>query len=187
LGGWGERPALVLSAIATAAGLAAVACSAMVYHATRRPFWHRRPTLARFAGTAMLLGPLVLLVAASWGDARGIGLGAAMAAMAVAAIKLRGESTLLGHADDLATSPATRSARLLKGPLAGVWRLRRTLGVTGGVLLPALWMGLGRPMIPLVGQAVAMLALTVATAGELAERVLFFAAVVRPKMPGGVS
>jgi Fe-S-cluster-containing dehydrogenase component/DMSO reductase anchor subunit len=186
-GGWGERPALFLSAIATAAGLAAVACSGMVYHATRRPFWHLRPTLARFAGTAMLLGALVLLVAASWGEARGIGLGAALAAMAVAAIKLRGESDLLSHADDVAPTPAARSARLLRGPLAGAWRLRRALGVTGGILLPALWMGLGRPMVPATGAAAATLALTVAAAGELAERVLFFAAVVRPKMPGGVS
>ena len=42
-------------------------------------------------------------------------------------------------------------------------------------------------MVPAAGQATAALALLALIAGELAERYLFFAAVVRPKMPGGLA
>ena len=44
----------------------------------------------------------------------------------------------------------------------------------------------GPPMSPVAGVLIAVLVLLVSLAGEALERVLFFAAVVRPKMPGGV-
>lgn len=186
--GWGSpASALLLSLLTTAAGLAGVACSAMVYHATRRPFWHLRYALARFAGTAGVLGPLVLLTVTSFGASRGIGVVAALAAIVATAWKLRDEWGLLAHLDDRDLTPMHRSARLLKGPLSGTWRFRRTLGFVGGILLPVLWMGLGAPMVPAAGCAASILALIVAASGEMAERTLFFAAVVRPKMPGGLA
>ncbi len=186
--GWVVVPAgaaTALAAATAAAGLAGLACSAMVYHATRRPFWHLRPSISRFAGTAAVLGPACLLVAASWGDGRSLGLWAALATVAATAVKLRFESRLIAPLDDPAPSIAQRSARLLKGPLIGAWRLRRSLGIVGGILLPIAWAATGPPMVAGAGRVVAVLALVVAIAGELAERRLFFAAVVRPKMPGG--
>jgi Fe-S-cluster-containing dehydrogenase component/DMSO reductase anchor subunit len=179
-----DRPgiAAALSAAATTAGLAGVACSAAVYHATRRPFWHARPTAARFAGTAALLGAATLLTAASLGGERRVALVAALVVMATTAAKLRGEARLLGPAGDDGPTPAARSARLLRGPLAGAGRLRRRLARAGGLLLPALAMAPGGAAAP-----AAALGLATLVAAELAERFLFFAAVVRPKMPGGLA
>jgi DMSO reductase anchor subunit len=42
-------------------------------------------------------------------------------------------------------------------------------------------------MLPAVGRAAAVAVLVAAVAGEMAERYLFFAAVVRPRMPGGLT
>jgi formate dehydrogenase iron-sulfur subunit len=183
-----DRPllAVFLSAAATVAGLAGVACSAMVYHATRRPFWHLRPTLARFAGTVALLGAAILLTAASFAERRPIGLAATLVALAITSAKLRAESRLIEALEHGEATPAARSARLLNGPLVGVWRLRRALAFVGGLLLPVIWIGLGPPMVPGAGQGAAVLALAALIAAELAERFLFFAAVARPKMPGGL-
>jgi hypothetical protein len=75
---------------------------------------------------------------------------------------------------------------LLRGRLAGAGQRRRALGFLGGVALPIVWIGMGPPMVPGARRAAAILALIVALGGELAERRLFFAAAVRPKMPGGM-
>jgi hypothetical protein len=79
------------------------------------------------------------------------------------------------------------TARLLAGPLAGPVRLRRALGVVGGVVLPALALVAsvdGRFDVPVA--VTATLALVVSIGGEIAERYLFFTAVVAPKAPGGL-
>lgn len=194
--GWyGRRPALglALSAASAGAGLAGVACSVMVYHATRRPFWHARRAGPNFGGTAVLLGAATLLAAASWGPVleggprgRAVGLAAAVVVVASSCVKLRDEAAFLVHRDDPELTPLRRSTRLLKGPLVLAWRLRRGLGFAGGIVLPLIWMGLGRPMEAAVGAGAATLALLALLAGELAERYLFFTAVSRPKMPGGM-
>src|SRR5262249_46313712 len=59
------RPALATTTatLAPAAGAAAVACSVMVYHAVKRPFWHAATAGAKFAGTAAVLGLAAALVA----------------------------------------------------------------------------------------------------------------------------
>jgi formate dehydrogenase iron-sulfur subunit len=79
-----------------------------------------------------------------------------------------------------------KSYLILVGPLHRLAGLRRLLGVVGGVALPA-FVAVGtataHPTLTALG---AVLALTVAICGELAERYLFFAAVVKPKMPGGL-
>jgi formate dehydrogenase iron-sulfur subunit len=106
--------------------------------------------------------------------------------IAVAALKLRGETTFLARRDDREDMSLRRSALLLDGPLAPAWRLRVALCVVGGIALPIYWIALGPASIPADGAAIATLAFLVAIAGELAERCLFFAAVVRPKMPGGM-
>ena len=64
--------------------------------------------------------------------------------------------------------------------------LRRLLGVVGGVVLPALAVVAAATANPAVAAAAAVLALAASIAGEMAERYLFFTAVVRPKMPGGL-
>jgi Fe-S-cluster-containing dehydrogenase component/DMSO reductase anchor subunit len=55
--------------LAALAGLLAVACSAMVYVATRRPFWNAPMTFAKFFGTALLLGGAGALLLSALGAA----------------------------------------------------------------------------------------------------------------------
>jgi DMSO reductase anchor subunit len=188
---YGQYPALALtlSGLSLAAGIAGVSCSVMVYAATRRPFWGARLAFPRFGTTTCLLGSSVLLLACSFAGeptARGLGLAAALGLIAVAVLKVRGEATFLTHRDDREDTPLRRSALLLDGPLAPAWRLRVALCVVGGITLPLYWIALGPALIPTDGAAIATLAFLVAIAGELTERCLFFAAVVRPKMPGGM-
>jgi DMSO reductase anchor subunit len=177
-----DVPKQVLTALAGAAavtGLVGVACSVMVYHAVRRPFWHASQGGPKFLGTAAVLGLAAAL--ASGSAAVGV-LVPALIASALA--KLAFETSILTHLGDPRRSMLRRSAMLLVGPLRRATAARLLLGLAGGVTLP-LAVGLSGGGWP--GTALAAAALAVTAAGELAERSLFFTAVVRPKMPGGVS
>jgi Fe-S-cluster-containing dehydrogenase component/DMSO reductase anchor subunit len=188
LGNLGVKAFLTpLSAATASAGLAGVAASIMVYHVTRRPFWTARLTASRFVGTTVWLGAAISLVAAS-GDpsARAVGVMSALVMIGAAVWKLRAESRFLVHSDDAQRTPLRRSAERLEGPLREFWQQRRGLAAVGGILLPVVWLVTGPPMVPVAGLFAAILGLAVALASETVERVLFFAAVVRPKMPGGV-
>ena len=78
------------------------------------------------------------------------------------------------------------TALLLGGPLERPAGLRRLLGVVGGVVLPALAVMGVVTANPRASATAAVLALAASIAGETAERYLFFTAVVKPKMPGGL-
>ena len=142
-------PALRLGLLASvaAAGLAGVACSVMVYHAVRRPFWRASSGSLRFGGTLAILGsgltlavmgaraaktPGLLLVA---GEAR-LFIAVACGLAAASAAKLWFEAGLVrGYArSELPTLRST--VRLLHGPLRRPAGVRRFLGVVGGVVLP---------------------------------------------------
>src|SRR6478609_582079 len=58
LGGMSEK---LLASLAAVFGLAMVACSAMIYVATRRDFWMPRWTFTSFFGTAFVLGAAAAL------------------------------------------------------------------------------------------------------------------------------
>lgn len=170
--------ALVTAAAVGVAGMTAVFCSAMVYHVVRRPFWHLARSVPKFAGTAVVLG-LALAFAVS-GGTRAVGLGL----MAASVAKMATDALILGHLRDPRLTMLRRTAVLLLGPLARASLLRLALGVAGGIVLPAITLGIrGEPTLR---GAVAVGALLVVLGGELAERYLFFTAVVRPKMPGGL-
>jgi DMSO reductase anchor subunit len=175
------RPELAaLSAAATAAaGVLAVFCSVMVYHVVRRPFWQAGVTGAKFAGTALVAG-LGLWLAAGGGRA------VAFALAAATVCRLAADAAILRHRHDPRLSPLRRTAELLTGPLAGIAALRVGLGVAGGVVLPLLAATVAPALAPGVGRVAAAAGLAAILGGELAERALFFMAVVRPKMPGGM-
>jgi Fe-S-cluster-containing dehydrogenase component/DMSO reductase anchor subunit len=176
-----------LSAATAIAGIAGVVCSVMVYHATRRPFWAARFSGARFGGTMLWLAAATALVAASGApSARSAGQMAALTLVGTAAWKLWREARDLTHRDYAHMNALRSSAELLGGPLLALGQHRRALGGVSGILLPVVWLLTGQPMLPVAGLFVAVLALGIGLAGEFTERVLFFAAVVRPKMPGGV-
>jgi Fe-S-cluster-containing dehydrogenase component/DMSO reductase anchor subunit len=167
----------VLSGAAAAAGIAAVFCSVMVYHVVRRPFWTASSTGTKFAGTTVLLG----LAAATFtmGGSKVV----TTALVATLAAKVLLEASVLSHLRDPRVSPLRRTALLLCGPLARISLTRLVLGLAGGIGLPlAFSIGLSETY-----RAAALAALAALLGGEFAERYLFFAAVVRPKMPGGLS
>jgi Fe-S-cluster-containing dehydrogenase component/DMSO reductase anchor subunit len=185
-----------LAAAVAAAGVAGLFCSVMVYHVVRRPFWRASIGGVKFAGTALVLGLSAALlcsdVAAALGLApdgaalvgrdRALGLGLLAATLA----KLAFEAALLIHLRDNRLTPMRRSALLVRGPLAQPSLFRLMLGISGGVALPLLLLVDGGATSPALRSAFAAAALIALFGGEIAERFLFFAAVVRPKMPGGV-
>ena len=157
----------------------------MVYHVTRRPFWNVARGGVRFAGTTVLLGLAATLFCLAWTEP-GSGVRALWVGLAVVAlVKLGAESETLDHRED-DDGPLRRSVLLLRGPLAGPAMLRVVLGLVGGVVLPLTLAGLGSDATPSVARSMALIAFACLIAGELAERTLFFSAVSRPRMPGGL-
>jgi len=175
------RPGLAgwTSAAAAVSGVAAVLCSVMVYHVVRRPFWHASVSLPKFFGTAAVLG-LAAALAATRGNPV---VAAALAAATLA--RLAADGSILLNLRDPRATPQRRSAERLLGPLAGAAAWRVGLGVLGGLVLPAAAAACWAtgPAAGALGAAAFLAVL----GGEVAERFLFFAAVVRPKMPGGVA
>ncbi len=182
-------------------GLAGLGCSVMVYQVVRRPFWQARFGVPRFLGTALVLGLATALAS--------LGLSGVFASTSTLAVepgstllpwvalaligstlvKLGMESAWLLYWERAGSEPLQRSARLLLGPLRNVFKLRWFLGMLGGVVLPLIliWAGFSGAVN---SQGIALattLALVASIGGELAERYLFFTAVTRPKMPGGLS
>ncbi|QDV35733.1 DmsC/YnfH family molybdoenzyme membrane anchor subunit [Tautonia plasticadhaerens] len=176
---------IVLAAGAVASGVAGVACSVMVYHVTRRPAWTGGRGVLRFAGTVAVLGLAARLSCRAWEGTPP----AALPWVALAALvlgKVAAESELLDHRDRSGVDLLGRSSRVIRGPLAGCWKVRVTLGLIPGVVVPLTLAGLGPGAVPGVASCLSAIALAGLIAGELLERFLFFAAASRPKMPGGL-
>ncbi len=163
------------SALVSAGGIIAVFCSVMVYHAVHRPFWQGGITGPKFFGTAAVAG-LAGALAISGGSLK-----IALVLALVATLKIGFDASILFHLSDPQLTPLRRSALLLTGVLRPVAAARLGLGLLGGVILPLILMVTGP------APAAAWVAFGAVVLGELAERFLFFAAVVRPKMPGGLA
>jgi Fe-S-cluster-containing dehydrogenase component/DMSO reductase anchor subunit len=188
-----------------AGGALGVFCSVMVYAATKRAHWRGSLTGLKFGLTSVVLGAAtVLAISVVWSAALGSGITPAfvetgahrvlsLTLIAAAGLKLLAEAAVFRHLRDRHHSVGKRLALLMKGDLARVATARFLCGALGGLLLPALGIGLravsvsGRPfpLAPLTVVAVAGFVL--ALAGELCERYLFFAAAPASKMPGGVN
>ena len=180
-------------------GLGGVFCSVMIYHDTRRPFWRGSYTAGNFLLTTLLLGTTTLLVSALCTAAvspsleltdllRGWGRAACLAVVALSGTKLLLGILPLRHLRDAGHTPMKRTARLLCGPLLRPMIARNVLTCVGGILLPLLaaaGAARGYAAAPDVAVLVAA-ALLMTLAGEFTARYLFFAAVVAPKMPGGL-
>jgi Fe-S-cluster-containing dehydrogenase component/DMSO reductase anchor subunit len=190
----GLRAALLGAVVAS--GTAGLVASMMVYHVVRRPSWHARYGGVKFAGTALVLGLAAALAALSLGTvgrpdgpgetpsvplwAVGVGLIGATSA------KLWFERRVSHVFARSEVSALRKTAHLLRGALRRPARLRCVLGVVGGVILPGLTLASAAWEHPGAAAAVAILALATSIGAELAERYLFFTAVVRPRMTGGL-
>jgi DMSO reductase anchor subunit len=173
-------------------GLAGVFCSAMIYHVVKRPSWHLARTLPKFLLTAILLGSAATLVVLTWsapfGSVPAASRDALCRAMLYASLaKLALEALALSALRDRQLTPLRRSALLMTGPLANTTLARFAAGLFGGVVLPLLLVTPDVIAAPGMTIAAATAALLACLAGELAERYLFFAATVAPKMPGGLT
>ena len=189
------RIALATLAV-VASGLCGVGSSVMVYHSVRRPFWRASASGVKFAGTTVVLGLATALASLDismtglLGDANGsdgfVLLFVAGALALLSAAKMSYEAGDWRDRHGVIAEPLRRTAWLLRGPLKGQGTLRQLLGFSGGVFLPLLAIvgtGSGDGAIAAVA---AVLALAASIGGESIERTLFFRAVTRPKMPGGL-
>jgi DMSO reductase anchor subunit len=189
----GLRTALLGTAVV--AGSAGLACSVMVYHAVRRDFWHGRYGGVKFAATAVVLGLATATAALGVAGAGRPGVSGAassvpmwavaLSLMAATAAKLGYEARLVRGFARSGQVPLRKTALLLRGPLRSQAALRHLLGLAGGIALPALAVAAVVAGYPGTAAAAAVVALVVSIGAEMAERYLFFTAVVRPKMPGG--
>lgn len=163
-----QLPAVTMAAAAT--GLAGLACSAMIYIDTRRRFWRPAFTAPRF----LLGGAALALATISSGVTGNFAYYAKFAAVLVLGAKLAVElASLRGEA---------ASARLQRGPLFGVLRIRLGLAAGAAILFALVSPAAAEPDLAYYARLAAPLALLLA--GEIAERYLFFRAVDAPKMPG---
>lgn len=169
-------PLRSMLAVGTAAlGVFGLFCSVMIYADTRRAFWRFASTAPRFFGSAILLGLASALTQP--GAPRFLGFALVVATIAKLLLEARALDPLNGDRDSL--TPERKTALLLAGKLLRpVNELRVAAAGVGGVLVP-LMIAIGAAPTSL-----AWVALPCMLLGELAERYLFFRAVVAPKMPG---
>ncbi|MEX2382470.1 MAG: DmsC/YnfH family molybdoenzyme membrane anchor subunit [Opitutales bacterium] len=172
----------MIAPIAFVFGLAGVFCSAMIYHDTRRPFWSLPRSAAKFFGSTWVLGSAAALaVFAATGESVLI---PALSVALASALKLGIEARLLSPAVAGGLSPVAGSATLIQRHLGRSMHLRLAAGVFGGLLFPLLCLASGPGLFTAVFAALGFL---MCLTGELAERTLYFRAVVPFKMPGGIA
>jgi DMSO reductase anchor subunit len=181
--GWLATPA------AAAAALVGVFCSIRIYQVTQREFWKGWRTSARFWLTAALLGSATALVCATLARAAdGDAVSPQIVGPLTTAIVIAGVLKLICERAACPfhqpASPALEaSTELYFRKLGRAVKLRCTCGLLGVILAP---------VVPLVGAAswalfgVSLVVLALCLVGELAERRLYFRAVVPLKMPGGI-
>jgi formate dehydrogenase iron-sulfur subunit len=185
-------PALVVGS-----GAAGVFCSVMIYHVTRKRYWHVSSTGPKFFGSALLLGAVATLSAlsafASWQpsslteQAGRLVQQLLLLVPLLTLVKLAFELAILTQLRAAGPVELTRSARLMTGALRPLLLGRVALALLGGLLAPALALvllagGFGPAVTSLC--ALSLIALTL---GELGERALFFGAVSSARMPGSLS
>ncbi len=185
-----------LGAAVALSGIVGIACSVMLYVATRRSFWRASQSGPRFFLSAALQGLALSVFFAIAADYAGVAMAEGSlptllhAVIGVAACKLCFEASIFSHLRRTQVSDLKRTALLMKGELSGITQMRFALGMLGGIFMPALLTtfvvdgGLQTSSsAPLV---IALLSGAAITCGELMERSLFFMAAAAPRMPGAV-
>lgn len=165
-------------------GLLSVACSAMIYVDTHRPFWRAGDTFTRFFSTTLLQGAATAACVVGWCDwlaGRPPGAAPALAfvALLVRAYQFAWHHRLLQRAGADPEHPAHRCARLIRARFGWITRARAGLFIVStvtGFLAIADAAHLG----PLW----ATVSLASTFASSVAQRYLFFAASLSTRMPG---
>lgn len=186
-------------------GSIAVASSAMLYIATKRPLWTAFRTTSFFFLTAAIVGVATVMLALQWAQVdsdfvttlfgpltpvSSASIAAAVVVLAKALMvfsvcKLAIEGSLFAHLWSVQFTPPRHAAQLMMGELRWTTIVRFSLLVAGGLLLPLLF--LINAQATDATQAGAMLmtfSCLMLLVGELLERYLFFAVSVARRMPG---
>lgn len=174
------RPAFELGAILT--GAAGVYCSARIYLFTGREFWLGLRTYGKFGGTCLVAGLGLLLANMYLLGTSGVAYVTILLTV-VTLLKLSYEFSQLQSVRTDSDS-LWLSAKLMKNELGAITRARFTLAIAGGITLPLLALAT-QWLMPMAG-ALAAIGFFCVVGGELAERYLYFSAVVPLRMPGGV-
>jgi len=175
-------------------GLVGVGTSMMVYKVCRRPSWRGWITSTKFFGSTLVLGLASWVASDAWSDviagvdgsSRPPQIGFVWALVLVGVAKLGFEVALLAPLRDRELTPMRKSALIITGPLKKVLWLRFGLALVGSGAASVLlvWGALGHSIPALVLALSWSSVFGIFLGGELLERGLFFAAVVRLKMPG---
>ncbi|MGH9681385.1 MAG: DmsC/YnfH family molybdoenzyme membrane anchor subunit, partial [Candidatus Acidiferrales bacterium] len=161
------RGSEALGALTSLFGLAGVAASACIYLVQARPAWNMKHTVAEFFLTSALLGSL-LAPSVGIGDRRGLLL-VAVAAAGAQILNQAGKFFLLISSDSF---ERRASAQLLSTVFASRFLARGALLLVGGIILP----------LSFPNAFGACASLTLAFAGEILGRYLFFVSVVPKNM-----
>lgn len=177
-----------ISWLALAVGLFAVYSSAMIYAATKRPYWEARRTIARFGATLAALGLAGALAAEACADraVSPLSYGLWLALFLISGLRLRldRELNFPANEDETPADPLGRTGRLLQGRLRFIARQQRAGLLLSGLLGPGLaFLAYETPGLVAV---VAFFALATRAWSEICERLLFFQAEAAPRMPGGL-
>lgn len=169
-------PLWATSWVAAITGMLGVLCSMMIYIDTKRPCWNLKITVTKFGLTAIVLGLAGALVALCGGAILGK---TAVNPSMLMMINLMLIATVAGKLTFELTH-LTFNSKALPKVLAG----RIGLAVIGGIALPLLMLLLAWVPNTLILAGVAGMIFATLTAGELAERFLYFAAADALRMPG---
>ncbi len=185
-----------LGAVVIGCGLIGIFCSVKVYQDTRRPFWDTPMTLIKFFMTAVTLGTAVAVAVYGYLNNTS-GLPSALdpavpvylcwGLVTASIFKLSCEASIFMRHDPAQMSYTEKTVKLMTHQLKPFTRARFILGGIGGVLIPLVIIALGSVMHAGWLSVLGLAALLICFVAELAERYLFFTAVVPLKMPGGIT
>jgi DMSO reductase anchor subunit len=174
----------ILATCALLAGVCGVFSSAMIYAVTERPSWNLFRSGGKFYFTTFIFAAsaAAIVVSQLW-----------FVAMAIGAMKLLFEAVCNWHSIDQYGRVSDyysflgQAARLMRGPLERLHSVRMVLGLSSMLAMVfAAAVNLAGTNST-AGLIAAVIAITLFSAGELLERILFFTAMAPPKMPGGLA
>jgi Fe-S-cluster-containing dehydrogenase component/DMSO reductase anchor subunit len=187
-------PGTLLGALVALAGVAGVACSAMLYHDTRRAIWRLRRTGLRFALTALILGTATTLAAGalvaalsasdSLGHVLAWGRPLCLVLVTLVLAKLGAEVLDFRFLGDARHTPGKRLALLLTRDLQQATLARFATGLFGGVLAPLFLYAVARSDSGIDVAIAVVVAFVFTLAGETLERSSFFRASAAPGVAG---
>ena len=165
---------------ALAMAVVSVACSAMIYVDTRRPFWAASRTFPKFFGTAALLGATTSAALFGW-MAPDLAPAFAIAATVIRTLLFGWESATYYSALRRPESPTHRSALTISRLLRHIVVARSMLFVASTVAsVCAIFNVAG------LGAVWGSIAFVTTTTSQILERNTYFTAAAAPRMPGGV-